>query len=82
MDRWGADGCEEPENFAEIVKYMVLQFNERRLSLAGISKTARAFLRVTPKSAGPMLAKRLVKRAIRVSRKRLKKQKEGLDING
>lgn len=74
MDAWGPDGCEKPENFTAIIRYMIRQFRKRRRKKDGLSATAKLIVTTTPRRLVPVLAKRLVRQSIRLSRKRLKKQ--------
>lgn len=71
MDRWGPDGCSAPENLKTIILWMVRQFRKRRRHRDGLSVTARAIVASTPKRFVPVLAKRMVLKAVRLSRKRL-----------
>ena len=69
MDRWGVDGCTEHLD-TDIVPWMVEQFEKRRAEPEGLSVTAKAIVATTPKLLVPVLARRLVKRAIRTARRK------------
>lgn len=68
MDKWGVDGCEARLD-SDIVPWIVKQFDDRRKKPKGLSVTAKHLVRVTPRAAVPVIAKRLVKKAIRAAKK-------------
>lgn len=67
MDRWGPDGCRSRLN--EIVRYIVNQLNQRKRDSKGLDAKAKLLVATIPNSMAPVLAKRLVKKAIRLAEK-------------
>lgn len=76
MDTWGPDGCEA--HMQEIIDWMVKQFEARKNKQEGLGVVATGIINITPTWAVPVLAKRLIKQAIRLARKEEKKRHEGI----
>jgi len=69
MNFWGIDGClERLEN--RIIPWLVKQFKERKQNQEGLNSLAKTIVRITPEQASPLLARRLVKQAIRYAKKK------------